>query len=149
MDDPSIKNPAMGSVGDEATWEWKVKPEVVQMYAQITGDENPLHFDKAYAESTRFGGLITHGGTQAGALNALVAQKLPGPGTVFLKQELDYTNPVRVGDTLTAKGKIIWVHAKKPVCHMEVVVTATPEDAPASSKEALRGKVVLYRALPK
>ena len=139
----------MGSVGDEATWEWKVKPEVVQQYADITGDCNPLHFDKEFAESTRFGGLITHGGIQAGALNALVAEKLPGPGTVFLKQTLNYSSPVRVGDTLKAHGKIVWVHATKPVAHMEVVVEATPEDAPSASKEVLSGKVVIYRAMPR
>ena len=87
--------------------------EHVIAYAEITGDMNPLHFDEEFASATTFGGLITHGGIQSGALNALVAMKLPGPGSVFLNQELAYKKPVRVGDTLKAHGKVTWVHATK------------------------------------
>ena len=67
-------------MGDEATFERTVLQEHVDQYAAVTGDMNPLHFDKAYAESTVFG----HGGIQSGALNALVAMKLPGPGSVLM-----------------------------------------------------------------
>jgi acyl dehydratase len=79
-------NEALGgvTVGDVAEWERVVTQEHVENYANITGDRNPLHFDKEYAESTVFKSLITHGGIQAGALNALVAVKLPGPGSVFM-----------------------------------------------------------------
>ena len=129
-------------------WERKVEKEHVEQYAGITGDMNPLHFDEAFATGSRFGGLITHGGIQSGALNALVAMKLPGPGSVFLKQELDYTKPVKVGDTLKASGTVTWAHATKPVCHMDVTVTATPEGSD-EAKEVLKGKVVVYRSQPK
>jgi acyl dehydratase len=110
-------NEALGgvSVGDEATWERTVLQEHVEKYAEVTGDTNPLHFDKEYAESTVFGALITHGGIQSGALNALVAEKLPGPGSVFMQQTLKYSAPVRVGDVVRATGKVTKVHAKKPM----------------------------------
>ena len=110
-------NVALGgvSVGDEASWEREVLQEHVEKYAEVTGDRNPLHFDKDYAESTVFGALITHGGIQAGALNALVAEKLPGPGSVFMQQTLKYSAPVRVGDVVRATGKVTKVHAKKPM----------------------------------
>merc|ERR1712086_691934 len=93
-------NEALGgvSVGDSATWSRLVTQAHVEAYAEITGDNNPLHFDQAYAESTVFKSLITHGGIQSGALNALVAQELPGPGSVFMQQNLKYAAPVRVGD---------------------------------------------------
>lgn len=98
-------------VGDEATWERKVLKEHVSSYAEITGDTNPLHFDAAYAEASRFGGLITHGGIQSGALNALVAMKLPGAGSVFLKQELDYTKCAPARTTAPPCH-----HATAPLC---------------------------------
>ena len=92
LDEPPFLGPneALGglSVGDEAEWERTVLLSHVEAYAEVTGDHNPLHFDKEYAESTVFKSLITHGGIQAGALNALVAQRLPGPGSVFMQQNL-------------------------------------------------------------
>jgi acyl dehydratase len=153
-------NEALGgvSVGDEATWERKVTQEHVEAYAAITGDRNPLHFSEDFAEKTVFkkpcpsAGLITHGGIQSGALNALVAEKLPGPGSVFLGQELKYSAPVRVGDTIKAHGKVIKVHAKKPVCTMQVTVTATgvrKEGGEAETVTVLTGTCGVYRAMPK
>ena len=130
-------------VGDVATYERLMKPEYTKMYEEITGDKNPLHFDEGYAKSTKFEGLVCHGGLASGMLNALVAEKLPGPGSVFMKQELDYTAPTRPGDTLVAKGTVAWMHASKPVCHMDVSVKIKSTDT-----EVLKGKVVVYRMLP-
>jgi 3-hydroxybutyryl-CoA dehydratase len=152
-------NEALGgvSVGDEAVWEREVTQEHVEQYAAITGDKNPLHFDAEYAEGTVFkkpfasASLITHGGIQSGALNALVAMKLPGPGSVFMSQELKYVAPVRVGDTVKAHGKVVKVHAKKPVCTMEVTVTTTgmrKEGGEPETITVLTGTVVVYRAVP-
>lgn len=131
-------------VGDTATFERTMKPEYTDLYTEITGDRNPLHFDSDYAKSTRFEGLVCHGGLAAGMLNALVAEELPGPGSVFLKQELEYTNPTRPHDSLVASGVVTWVHEKKPVCHMDVEVKVK-----ASNVTVLKGKVVVYRMLPK
>ena len=72
--------------------------------------------------------------------------KLPGPGSVFMSQDLKYTAPVRVGDTVIAKGKVTKVHAKKPVCTMEVVVSAQAEGE--EPREVLIGIVGVYRATP-
>lgn len=131
-------------VGDVATFERTMRAEYTDMYAEITGDRNPLHFNADYAASTRFEGLVCHGGLAAGMLNSLVAQELPGPGSVFVKQELEYTAPTRPGDTLVATGTVTWVHDTKPVCHMDVSVKVKATDA-----QVLVGKVVVYRMLPK
>ena len=145
-------NEAGVSVGDEATFERTVLQEHVDQYAAVTGDMNPLHFDKAYAESTVFGHLITHGGIQSGALNALVAMKLPGPGSVFMQQNLKYSAPVRVGDVVKATGKVTKVNPRKPICNMDVTVTATgvrKEGEPPETITVLTGDVAVFRAMPK
>ena len=92
--------------GDTATRTFTVTPEAVRAYADLTGDRNPLHFDEAFVAGTRFEGLIAQGGLATGMLHALVAMDLPGPGTVFLKQQWTFPNPARIGDTLTATGTI-------------------------------------------
>ena len=123
----------------------------MEAYAEITGDRNPLHFDQAYAESTTFGSLITHGGIQSGALNALVAMELPGPGSVFMQQNLKYSAPVRVGDTVTATGKVTKVHKSKPICNMDIEVTTTGMRGEDKEETivVISGDVAVFRALPK
>jgi acyl dehydratase len=94
----------------------------VEAYARITGDRNPLHFDEAFAARTKFGRLVVHGGLTAGILNALVAEDLPGPGTVFMSQDLKYVAPVYIGDTVTGEVEVLEVHPKKPVTKLKAVV---------------------------
>jgi acyl dehydratase len=89
--------------GDTATRSMTVTPEA---YARITGDRNPLHFDEAFVAGTRFEVLIAQDGIATGMLHPLVAMDLPGPGSVFLKQEWIFPYPARIGDTLTATGAI-------------------------------------------
>lgn len=110
------------NVGDEATRALEVTTERVQMYAEITGDRNPLHFDEAFAAQTRFGRLVAHGGITTGILHALVAEDLPGPGSVFLSQEWKFTAPVYIGDTIVATAQVLSVHESKPVCRLGVEV---------------------------
>lgn len=93
-------------VGQTATRTLVVTPEIVEAYAQITGDRNPLHFDEAFAAGTRFEVLIAQGGIATGMLHALVAMDLPGAGSVFLKQAWTFPNPARIGDTLRATGTV-------------------------------------------
>jgi acyl dehydratase len=95
----------------------------VELYAEITGDLNPLHFDPEFARRTRFGRLVAQGGITAGMLNALVAMDLPGPGTVFLSQSLRYLAPTYLGDTLTAEVEILSVKPDKPVCQLKATIT--------------------------
>ena len=114
----------------------------METYARLTGDRNPLHFDPQFAGATRFGGLVVHGGLTTGLFNALVAERLPGPGSVFLHQEWDYPAPVRVGDTVTAEAEVVEARADKPITRLRCV--ARREDG----TEVLRGECVVYTLLP-
>ncbi|CAD7701763.1 unnamed protein product [Ostreobium quekettii] len=130
-------------VGDRGTWTREALPKYTEMYAEVTGDRNPLHFDEEFASRTKFGSLVCHGGIAAGTLNALVAEVLPGPGSVFLRQELDYTAPTHPGDTLTAVGVVTSIHETKPVVNMDVEVKSQEDTT------VLKGKVVVYKMIPK
>ncbi len=110
-------------VGQRAQRTQTVTAREVELYAQITGDRNPLHFDPAFAAGTRFGRLCAQGGITAGMLNALVAMDLPGAGTVFMSQSLRYLAPVFLGDTVTAEVEVLSLKPDKPVCQLRVAVT--------------------------
>jgi acyl dehydratase len=95
----------------------------IELFTEITGDRNPLHYDEALAKASPFGGLIVQGGVTSGILNAIVAEKLPGPGSVFLGMELKFSKGVLVGDTVTGKVTVKTVREDKPICTIEVSVT--------------------------
>ena len=78
----------------------------IQLFAEVTGDHNPVHLDEAYASGTVFKGLIAHGMLTAGLISAVVGQKLPGEGTVYLRQELKFLAPVRPGDLVRSEVKV-------------------------------------------
>ncbi|HYW28824.1 MAG TPA: MaoC family dehydratase [Gaiellales bacterium] len=86
------------SVGDSAETTRTVTEQVLEHFAEATGDRNPIHFDEGYAATTRFGGRIAHGLLVGGIISSLLANDLPGPGTVYLGQELSFRAPVRIGD---------------------------------------------------
>jgi acyl dehydratase len=130
------------AVGTRATWTRTITASDVASYAAITGDQNPLHFDAAFAASTRAGRLIVHGGLTTGLFNALVAMELPGPGSVFLHQEWDYPAPTFIGDTVTAEAEVIESRADKPITRLRCV--ARRDDG----TEVLRGECVVYTMLP-
>ena len=94
----------------------------IELYTQITGDRNPLHYDERAARESLFKGLIVQGGITSGILNAIVAEKLPGPGTVFLAMELKFLKAVYVGDAITGRVEIISVRSDKPICTIAVSV---------------------------
>ena len=94
----------------------------VELYAQVTGDRNPRHFDADFAARTRFGRLVAQGGIASGMLNALVAMDLPGPGTVFMSQTLSYKAPTYLGDTLTAEVEVLSLKPDKPVCQLRATI---------------------------
>jgi acyl dehydratase len=110
-------------IGQRARRTQTVTAREVELYAQITGDRNPLHFDAGFAARTRFGRLVAQGGIAAGMLNALVAMDLPGPGTVFMSQSLKYLAPTYLGDTLTAEVEVLALKPDKPVCQLRAVIT--------------------------
>jgi acyl dehydratase len=102
-----------------------------------------LHFDQDFASRTRPGRLIVHGGLTTGLFNALVAEVLPGPGSVFLHQEWDYPAPAYIGDTVTAEAEVIEARAYKPN-------TTLPCNARRDDRtEVLTGTCVVYTMLPK
>lgn len=108
--------------GQTATRSLTLTENHVRTYAELSGDYNPLHFDPQFAGKTRFGRLVVQGGLTTGLLHALVAMEMPGPGTVFLSQNWQFTAPVFIGDTITAEVEVIGVHANKPVCQLAVTV---------------------------
>ena len=110
-------------VGQKARRSKTVTARDVELYAEITGDRNPLHFDAAFAAGTRFGRLVAQGGITSGMLNALVAMDLPGPGTVFMSQSLKYLAPTYLGYTLTAEVEVLAVKPDKPVCQLKATIT--------------------------
>jgi acyl dehydratase len=110
------------AVGQKARRALTLTPEHVATYAKLTGDYNPLHFDREFVARTKFGKLVVQGGLTTGLLHALVATDLPGPGTVFLSQNWKFTAPVYIGDTITAEAEIVSVHESKPVCQLKIRV---------------------------
>lgn len=110
------------AIGQQARRSLTLTAEHVRRYAEITGDRNPLHFDPAFAAATKFGRLVVQGGLTTGLLHALVAQDMPGPGTVFLSQNWRFTAPVYIGDTITAEAEVLSVHDSKPVTQLQIRV---------------------------
>ena len=111
------------SVGQKATRSITLTAEHVRSYAEITGDNNPLHFDEDFASKTKFKKLVVQGGLTTGLLHALVAMDMPGPGTVFLSQDWKFTAPVFIDDTITAEAEVLSVHASKPVTQLKLSIT--------------------------
>ena len=129
-------------VGTRATWTRTFTADDVEAFAVISGDRNPRHFDEDYAARTRLGRLVVQGGLTTGLFNALVAMRLPGPGSVFLHQEWDYPAPVYVGDTVTAEAEVVDARADKPITRLRCVARR------ADGVEVLRGICVVYTMLP-
>lgn len=129
------------TVGQTATRSMDVTSERVRAYAEITGDNNPLHFDEDFVRETSFGRLVAHGGITTGILHALVAEDMPGPGSVFLSQNWKFTAPVFIGDTIIATAEVVSVHASKPVCELKIEVTR------ADGEVVLAGEAWCYRFL--
>lgn len=94
----------------------------VEMFTAMTGDRNPIHYDADLAAESPFGGLIVQGGVTTGLLNAVVAEDLPGPGTVFLETNWKFLKAVRIGDTITASVKVEHVRDDKPICRLETTI---------------------------
>jgi acyl dehydratase len=114
----------------------------VASYAALTGDHNPLHFSDEFVAGTRFGRRIIHGGLTTGMFNAIVAEQLPGPGSVFLHQEWDYPAPVFVGDTVTAEVEVVEARHDKPITRLRCVARR------ADGAEVLTGESVVYTVRP-
>jgi len=110
-------------VGDSAEFSKTVSESDVYLYAGVTGDLNPAHINEAYAEKTFFKTRIAHGMLTAGFISAILGVHLPGPGTIYLKQELKFLAPVRMGDTITARAEVIEVTTDKNRVRLKTTCT--------------------------
>jgi acyl dehydratase len=113
----------MPRVGDTASRTRTVSARDIELFTELTGDRNPLHYDETAASGTRFGGIIVQGGVTSGLLNAVVAEDLPGPGTVFLHVDWDFKAPVRPGDEITAEVEVLEAREDKPLTKLRTRIT--------------------------
>jgi acyl dehydratase len=125
-------------VGQKASRSRTVEPGDIERFTQISGDRNPLHYDEAVAKATKFGEIIVQGGVTSAILNAVVAEELPGPGTVFLQVNWSFKAPVRPGDVITGSVEITEVREDKPITKLKTHVTRQ------DGVVALEGDAVCY-----
>jgi acyl dehydratase len=125
-------------LGQKATRSRKVEAADIERFTEISGDRNPLHYDEAAAKASKFGEIIVQGGVTSAILNAVVAEDLPGPGTVFLQVNWSFKAPVRPGDTITGAVEITEVREDKPITKLKTTVTRQ------DGVVALEGDAVCY-----
>jgi acyl dehydratase len=115
----------MPQVGQKARRTRAVAARDIELFTAISGDKNPLHYDEEVAHATRFGGIVVQGGVTSAILNAVVAEDLPGPGTVFLQVNWSFKAPVRPGDTITGEVEVTKVREDKPITELMTRVLLT------------------------
>jgi acyl dehydratase len=115
-----VANRAVGAIARRTR---RVSAHDIELFTELTGDRNPLHYDEGAASASRFGGLIVQGGITSGLLNAVVAEDLPGPGSVFLHVEWDFKAPVRPGDEITAEVEVLEAREDKPITRLRTTVS--------------------------
>lgn len=125
-------------VGQRAARSRAVGARDIELFTEISGDRNPIHYDEALARATRFGGIVVQGGVTTAILNAVVAEDLPGPGTVFLNVQWSFKAPVRPGDTITGEVVVTKVRDDKPITELETRVRT------ADGTVVLDGTAVCY-----
>lgn len=110
-------------VGDSAERSRKITTQDIELFTQISGDKNPIHYDAVLAAGTSFGEIVVQGGVTTAILNAVVAEDLPGPGTVFLSVSWNFKAPVRPGDVITGRVVVLEVRPDKPIAKLATTVT--------------------------
>ena len=113
----------MPEVGRRATRSRVVQAGDIERFTEISGDRNPLHYDEEAAGRSRFGRIIVQGGVTSGLLNALVAEDLPGPGSVFLHVDWSFRAPVAPGDEITAVAEVLEAREDKPIYKLSTTIT--------------------------
>ena len=111
------------SVGETARRTRKVTARDIELFTEISGDRNPLHYDPDFAARSRFGEIIVQGGVTSGLLNAVVASDLPGPGSVFLHVDWSFKAPVRPQDEITAEVEVLEARQDKPITRLRTTIT--------------------------
>jgi 3-hydroxybutyryl-CoA dehydratase len=124
-------------IGDRASLTRTVTEEDVDTFAELIGDFNPLHVDAAYAQKSRFGGRIAHGVFTTGLISAVLGNELPGPGGIYLHQEIDFLAPVYLGDTITAVAEVSAWRPEKKILTLATDVYNQDETHVASGKAVM------------
>lgn len=111
------------SVGQSSSLTRTVDAKGIESFAEVTGDNNPVHLDEDYAAATPFKTRIAHGMLSAGYISAVIGTQLPGPGAIYLSQALRFKRPVKIGDAVTATATITAIDAEKARITLETVCT--------------------------
>jgi acyl dehydratase len=127
--------PKVGAVAERTR---RTSMRDVEMFSEMTGDRNPLHYDAALAAQSPFGGIIVQGGITSGLLNAIVAEDIPGPGSVFLGVEWRFVKAVEIGEQITGRVEVTGVRDDKPICTLATSVRN------AQGETCLIGTAVTY-----
>jgi len=125
-------------VGDTAEITRTIEQADVQAFADLTGDHNPIHVDESFAQTTRFGRRIAHGMLTASLISSVLANKLPGEGSVYLGQTLQFVAPVFPGDEITARVTVKEIRADKPILKLETLCLNQ------SGEVVIRGEATVY-----
>ena len=130
-------------VGTRASLSRTLKEEDLLLFAKVSGDTNPVHLNEEYAKGTQFGGRIAHGMWTASLISCALATKLPGPGGIYLGQELKFLRPVKIGETVTVELEILEINKRRGRATVstnvvngngKVVVRGKAEIMPSSEK---------------
>jgi 3-hydroxybutyryl-CoA dehydratase len=127
-------------LGDTASLSKKIMDDDIRAFADLTTDHNPVHLDDEFARTTRFGRRIAHGMLSASLISAVLANQLPGQGTVYLSQTLQFVAPVYPGDTVTARVTVTKVREDRPILTLETVCTNQDD------KTLIKGEAVVLLA---
>ena len=111
------------NVGDTAEITKRITAADVEGFAGVSGDYNPLHLDEEFAKTTRFGRRIAHGMLTASLISSVIANKLPGEGSIYLGQTLQFVAPVFLDDEITARVTVKEIRAGKPILKLETICT--------------------------
>ncbi|MGM0410806.1 MAG: MaoC family dehydratase [Bacillota bacterium] len=124
-------------IGEKASFTKTITEADVVNYAGVTGDFNPAHINEEYAKNTMFKGRIAHGMLGAGLISAVLGTKLPGPGAIYVSQEVNFTAPVKINDTITAEVEVLEKNEEKN----RVVMKTTCSNQ--KGKAVIEGKATL------
>ncbi|MNT05369.1 (R)-specific enoyl-CoA hydratase [compost metagenome] len=135
-------------VGQKATFSTTVEERHIQLFAAVSGDRNPVHLDAEYAAGTLFKERIAHGMFSGALISAAIACEMPGPGSIYLGQQLKFTRPVKLGDSLTVELEILEKLPKNRVRIATRVFNQNAEQVVDGEAEVLAPKQQLSVELP-
>lgn len=116
-------NPVVFEIGQTSRLTRTVTAAVVDAFAQVSTDDNPLHLDEAYAATTRFGKRVAHGMIAASFISAMMGTQFPGPGAIYMSQSLTFLRPVFLGDVLDVSVTVTGYRADKQIVSLSTIVT--------------------------